>query len=479
MKQVDRYKPFINIGCGLDIPGAFFVVGTRGETITMGGMPNLSAVVGGPNTFKSTLLHYMTTTAADRVVATCGTRIHTYDTEQNIHIDRLHGLASHTKYLLNELINDPSIWHVTDKANYLADVWYENIKKEYYDSKIKNAKDLMVKCPFSETPGGPEFEMIAPSFTQIDSFSEITTSDVMKLMEDNQLGDSGGNTIHMRQGLSKVRLIMEMPYITSRANEFVAITAHVGKEGPQMQTGPIALPPQKRLQHLKQGDKIKGVTDKFFFLLQSCWYVLSSGNLLDKDKEPKFPLEGYDYSLDLHLLSLKQLRSKSGASGVPVDIIVSQSQGVLEHLSLLNFLRESNNFGLDGNDRNYASTFLPDVKLQRTNVRGKLNKNPALRRAVEIAADMMQIYIYHPEMRNYIVSPQELYSGLTQLGYEWDTILNKTRNWWTPNETKYTLDTHFLSTMDLLKMLKGEYHPYWLEDDKKTIKEEYAKVNSI
>ena len=52
-------------------------------------------------------------------------------------------------------------------------------------------------------------------------------------------------------------------------------------------------------------------------------------------------------------------------------------------------------------------------------------------------------------------------------------ILSHTRGWWTIEGMHK--DTLFLSTMDLLKMRKGLYHPYWLKDDKKTIKSEYAK----
>ena len=53
-------------------------------------------------------------------------------------------------------------------------------------------------------------------------------------------------------------------------------------------------------------------------------------------------------------------------------------------------------------------------------------------------------------------------------------LLEKTRGWWTledlPEEAKTEEHhLHFLSTMDLLKMRVGEYHPYWLAEDKVTI----------
>ena len=52
-------------------------------------------------------------------------------------------------------------------------------------------------------------------------------------------------------------------------------------------------------------------------------------------------------------------------------------------------------------------------------------------------------------------------------------ILHLTRGW-TPLLGEH-MDTLELSTFDLLRMRRGEYHPYWLEADKKTIKKEWAK----
>jgi hypothetical protein len=45
-------------------------------------------------------------------------------------------------------------------------------------------------------------------------------------------------------------------------------------------------------------------------------------------------------------------------------------------------------------------------------------------------------------------------------------LLN-TRGWWTLDNDKQ--EVPFLSTLDLLRMRKGLYHPYWLAEDKRTI----------
>ena len=69
-------------------------------------------------------------------------------------------------------------------------------------------------------------------------------------------------------------------------------------------------------------------------------------------------------------------------------------------------------------------------------------------------------------------TPAELYEDLKKKGYDWNILLN-TRGWWTIENDKHLIP--FLSTRDLLNMRAGTYHPYWLEDDKKTIKKDFIK----
>jgi hypothetical protein len=63
-------------------------------------------------------------------------------------------------------------------------------------------------------------------------------------------------------------------------------------------------------------------------------------------------------------------------------------------------------------------------------------------------------------------TPKQLHDDLVALGYDWDVLL-KTRGWWSMDNDSQDLPP-FLSTMDLLRMRKGLYHPYWLAEDKKT-----------
>jgi len=72
-----------------------------------------------------------------------------------------------------------------------------------------------------------------------------------------------------------------------------------------------------------------------------------------------------------------------------------------------------------------------------------------------------------------LCTPLELYTDLKEMGYDWDVLL-QTREYWIPDQYSTTV-IPFCSVMDLLKMRKGLYTPYWLDDDKK-IKKAYAKL---
>jgi hypothetical protein len=157
---------------------------------------------------------------------------------------------------------------------------------------------------------------------------------------------------------------------------------------------------------------------------------------------------------------LKQLRSKSGPSGNTIEIIVSQTEGVLPGLTEFNYIKDSGRFGLNGSLQNYALDIYPECKLSRTTVRGKLDKDSKLRRAMNITSELCQIQEYFKAQSEYFCTPAELYKDLKELGYDWDMILSQTRGWWTVNNEIHPLK--FLSAMDLLRMRKGEYKPYWL-----------------
>ena len=455
-------KPSINIGACLDIPTGAAHEGMYGETIINGGLAAVTGVVGTGNKFKSTFEHYMNLTALDRILYATTSSYGLYDTEMNVNEQGLRRLYQRYMRLNNPDIIDNGIWEITDKVQYYANEWFE-IYKTFLNNKRKAGDKLRLDTPFLDRDGKTLMKFIIVTLQAIDSFSEFETADVAKILDDNELGESGGNTVHMRQGLAKTRFLMELPTLAMGAAGYTTLTAHVGKEI-VMASGPMTPQPTKKLQHQKAGDKIKGVTDRFFFLMLNCWDNQAAKPLINQGtKGAEYPRMGEDtieLDPDLNIVSTKQLRGKNGLTGYTIDLLVSQSEGILPELTEFHYCKTNDRWGLNGSDRNYSLALKPDVSLQRTTVRTKLQTDPALARAMNIQSEMLQIKQFWPGFdKELMCTPQQLFDDLKSQGYDWDQLL-ATRGWWTYNNDKHPIP--FLSTIDLLRMRKNLYKPYWM-----------------
>ena len=455
-------KPSINIGALLDIPTGTAHEGKYGETIINGGLAAVTGIVGTGNKFKSTFEHYQNLTALDRVLSVTQSSYGLYDTEMNVNEQGLRRLYARYPRLNNPDIIDAGIWEITDKVQYYANEWFE-IYKTFLNNKRKMGDKVRLDTPFLDRDGKTLMKFIIPTFQAIDSFSEFETADVAKILDDNELGDAGGNTVHMRQGLAKTRFLMELPALAMGAAGYTTLTAHVGKEI-VMASGPMTPQPTKKLQHQKAGDKIKGVTDRFFFLMLNCWDNQNAKPLINQGTKgaeyPRMGEEVIELDPDLNIVTTKQLRGKNGITGYSIDLLVSQSEGILPELTEFHYCKTNDRWGLNGNDRNYQLALRPDVNLMRTTVRTKLQEDPLLARAMNITAELLQIKQFWPGFdKELLCTPQELYEDLKKMGYDWDQLL-ATRGWWTFNNDKHPIP--FLSSIDLLRMRKGLYKPYWM-----------------
>lgn len=460
-------KVMINIGATLDISTGTYIEGRHGEHILNGGLSTLTGVVGTGNMFKSTFMHYMTFTAMARMA---GSRGAAYDTEVNIQEWHLKSQIARIEDFHGEDIIDTGRWIITDKTVYSGNEWHTK-QKAFLENKKKNEAKFQVATPFWNREHNGPFMMTMPTFSEVDSFSEFETDDVIEIQDKNELGDSGANTMHMRQGLAKMRFLMEAPRLNCGSYNYLLMTAHIGKETTLQNAGPGGQVPIQKLKHLKNGDKIKGVTDKFTFMTHNCWHCYDAKPKMAADGlGPLYPRDSSDkakYDTDLNEVCVRNLRSKSGISGMTQVILVSQDEGVLPSLTEFHLIKEGK-YGLEGNDRNYALMLLPEVTLSRTTVRSKIDADPKLRRALNITSEMFQMEsLWHDLPEGLMCSPKELYEDLKKAGYDWDILL-ATRGWWTYDNEKHPVP--FLSTMDLLRMRKGLYHPYWLAEDKKTVK---------
>lgn len=468
-KQIPSVKIMLSVGCLFDIPTGTYLDGVHGEKILNGGIGNLNGIVGVGNCFKSTITHYIAVTAAYR--AHNESRLYTYDTETNMHPWHLGDLS---KYATGEDWVDSGRWSITDNSIYEGDAWYD-IYKDYLQARAKDKKAL-VKTNYRDRDGS-NMMTVRPDTSEVDSFSNFSTSDVVKMQDDNKLGEKGANTMYMRQGLQKSRFLTEMQKLSTSSGTFMMLTAHFGEKMQMDQYSPNL----KKLQYVKQGQDIKGVPPNFTFFMNTCWQAVKSEPLFNNtsDRKPMYPFssdDNHQRDTDLNEVTLLQLRCKSGPSGNEIKIIVSQTQGVLPSLSEFHYLKTNGRFGLPGNDQNYACSLLPNENLSRTTIRSKLQANHRLARAINICSELLQMikmWLPKNEMpRELVRTPDELYAGIQAQGYDWDMILNLTRGYTSFDPNHELLE---LSTWDLLRMCIGQYHPYWLESDKKTIKKEYRK----
>ena len=471
--QIPVVKIMINVGAGLDIPTGTYAEGRRGEHILNGGLAPLTGIVGRGNSFKSTFMHYMFLTAMARLTDQSTGSL--FDTEVNVQEWHLEKLYNRIKEFNGENILETGRWIITDKTLYSGNEWYAK-QKEFLNNKVKNAKKIEVDTPFWNRDRSGPFKMLVPTFTELDSFTEFETDDVIEMQNKNDLGESGGNTIHMRQGLAKMRFLMESTRLNAGSYNYLLMTAHIGKESTMQNAGPAGQVPITKLKYLKNGDSIKGTTDKFTFITHNCWHCYNATPLINQGtKGPEYPRDSSDNTTldtDLNILSIRNLRSKSGASGMAQTIIVSQDEGILPSLTEFHNIKENGRYGISGNNTSYALDLYPEVTLMRTTVRGKIDTDPKLRRALNITSEMFQMdTLWRGDISDIMCTPKELYDGLKALGYDWENELLYSRGWWTLDE-KGKLP--FLSTMDLLRMRKGLYFPYWMNDDK-TRKPGYIK----
>lgn len=470
IEPIPDLKFIYNVGATLDIPTGKYKKGKYGESILNGGIPNITGIIGIGNTFKSVISYYLLLTVLGRYSESTG---QIYDTEVNIaDYDRIRNLSKIDKNLKDIDIIDSGKLLISDRTISLGNVWFEK-QKEFMNEKIKGSKSITRNSPFVDRE-----TMLIPTFTLVDSLTKFETEKTNSMQENNELGDSDANTLYMKDGQDKKRLINSLIVPVEKANNPFILTAHVSKN---IQMDPRAAP-ERKLHSLKNNDVIKGVTGDFTFLTTICWQCFNSKPLInDSTKQPEYPKSDDEYSKndpDLLIISLLMVRSKIGMTGIYTEIIVSQTEGVLPTLTEFHYIKTNERFGIDGTLQHYNLDLLPDVKLSRTTIRNKINQDYKLRRAINITSELCQIkFLLRDIPKDLICTPKQLYEDLKNKGYDWDILLN-TRGWWTYDNDKQPLQ--FLSTMDLLRMRLPEtderyYFPYWLDKDKVTILSKHKK----
>jgi len=464
-KKAASIRPMWNIGALFDIQTGKYYKGKHGESILCGGLNHFTGVAGLPNMFKTVISLFQLGSVMNRVSLAI---MMAHDSENTLSPGRIQNVFRQFPELFGTDLVDGGRLLFTDATVYNGNEWW-NVMREYANDR-RNDKSILVTTPFVDENTGELIKVPSPTLSFLDSLSGLQTEGIMNMYEKADVGHKDLNMVAMKGAGAKSQLIDQVTGVTGGSGLHILMTAHVGQEY-QLD---MYKPNVKRLKFLKGDLKLKKVPENFSFLTANCWYCVSLMPMLDADKAPEFPRDDEDDlkgDTDLICINLVNLRGKSGPSGIPFEVVVSQSEGLKPELTEFIYCKGYEYYGIsdkDGNKAkgkpNYRLDLYPQQNLTRKTTRRLLETDPRLQRAMNITAELcMMRNLWHDLPEGLLCTPKELYSDIVAAGYDWDLLLD-TRGFWLPLEEKGTYaDIPFLSTMDLLNMRAGTYRPYWYD----------------
>lgn len=473
MSFADRYKkkavgfyPQPNTGTVLDISAGNWVRGHKGQWILNGGFALFWVIAALPNMFKSALAAAY---SAAVLRAFLQSQMHVHDTETTMvheRVERLTRLAMHIK-LANMKV--PENLMSEGRMFFTSSVDYDgtqitNLLKEFAKDREKNEKkiDLEILDPARDNK---PYKYYVPMIEFWDSLSGLKAESATQMLEEGSVGTKDLNMLAMRVNSGKSQIVEQLPDLTAKHGIYFCGTSHVGQT---YQLDPNK-PNVKVLKHLKGDIKLKRVPENLSFQTGNCYVITAMEPLIHKGtKEPKWPWEQGDkdgHGIDLIKLTLINQRGKFGISGVPLPQVVSQKDGLLPGESNFEYLTDNGRFGLVGDDKKYALALTPDVSLQRTTLRQSFREHWKLQRAALILVEMHWMFTYWTNFDfSLVCEPIQLYEDIKKMGYDWDLLLD-TRFWFMSIEEGKNIP--YVSTMDLLRIRAGLYHPYWYPKTRK------------
>lgn len=457
-----QVKVRYNTSLNLDLITGRPQIGRYGDTIVNGGISPYTGVVGGPNQGKSTWV--------DTMGIILNTRYDipylSHNNEAEAQPERAREISwYHTDKFKNfeeEMRKHPT-FKMLDLSAYSAADMHEVIRQLAFERE-KRRDELMRDTPFLDDEG-KVIQVMHPFAHSQDSLSQWQSNVVEAKMDENEVGAKERQTFGLMHGMSKTQMIAEFPTFCARGGMMFFQTAHLGTK---YSLDPYA-PKRKKLEHLAGDIDIKFASNNFTFLPNNLWWVMGNAPLLKKGSDGKYYPEFPDGEVkinkdtDLTLMSMANLRGKSGPSGIPYEMVASQARGIIPYLTNFRYIWESESggqmgFGISGNDKGAWLDIYPEVKFTRWNIRQKAESDPRLVRAIRFTADLC---ILTERIRNYprqnLCTPAELYEALKDK-YDWNMILD-TRDYWTWDH--YTNPVKYLSIYDLLNFKLTGLKPYW------------------
>lgn len=455
-KTADAFIPQLNVHPYLDAFVGSYQDGIHGEKILDGGIMNLVALGGEGNVGKSTILNCFALSAMSHHPSLY---LSTYDTENSFKTVRMERLAERYPSLSEVDWNTgEGSYQLFTTVTHTGDEWHNMVRK-FCKEKEKD-KSQTATTPFKDLKKGGSHLMKSyyPSVFILDSLSKFHAGTIIDKMDKNEIDDKENNNLYMQDGLQKTKLLDELSNTLPRSNTFVLTTMHVGEE-----INMTNQPQRKRLGHMRQGSKFKGVPKNVEFLTNHCWDIMRAAPLYNSDRSAVYyPIKGLDGSVaktDLMEITIQGLRNKSGPSGVPFIILNSQSSGVLWGLSCYHYLTKFN-YGVESPRSNfYELAFYPGKTYGRTTIREEIDNDPRLDRALALMAEIAVCIMYRDEFPNkYRLKLKDIYEKVKERGYDWDKILDS-RGYWLYKEEEEYMDgvKPYLCGMDLIRIAIGEH----------------------
>lgn len=455
-RQAAPFRPMFNVGALMDIQTGRYVKGQKGENILNGGVSAIEGVTGPGNSMKSTFANYRLLMVLLRYVLAMAFVYDTENSSTRLRYQQLAQFLDPTGELSASLSEEIGRFGFTDAAEYDGTQWFAQLK-EIVNERQK--EDKKIPTPFVDRLGNA-ISIFAPAIGLIDSFSQFQSSAVRNKAEKGEVGESDLNAIAMQNANAKSQVLDALPTLTSKGGFSIIMTAHMGDTIVMDQYSQ----PKKKLAFVKNTRKMKKVPEGFTFLTNNLFEITELRPLINQGtKMVEFPRSKEDDmkgNTDLMLATVLPIRTKSGITGIPFELIFSQTDGLQATLSEFWYCKTFDRYGLSSNPTTQFIDLYPDVKFTRNTIRELIKADPLFCRAMQITSDMCQMRnLWHDFSDEYLVTPAELYKGLKEKGYDWEVLL-KTRTYWTFDQ--YTNPVPFLSTKDLLDMYHGTYKPYWM-----------------
>lgn len=460
-KKKQRVIPMPNTGTIMDVSAGHIVPGHKGQSVLVGGLVMFQCIAALPNMFKTTMNSGM---VGITMLAFPKTLKHCHDAEGTMSDSRIDNLVlnsmrqyEHLGYKIPESLQGEGRMFFTTQVDYDATEVFGILKKA---AKERNAdKNNLIEYEILDEETGKPLVWHNPFITFWDSLSFMQAEAAETLMDEGDVGTSELNMLAMRANMGKSQIVEQMNTFPQRNGIYVLVTAHVGQS---YQLDPRR-PNVRTLRYLADNIKLKRVPENLSFITGNC-YVITRLQPMLTNGAPEFPYNPGENEKDTDLVEINvvNMRGKFGPSNIPLSIVVSQRDGWIPYLSNYLYLKSNDRYGFVGNLQNYAFQLTPDIKVQRTNLRQKFRENYRMQVGVYHLMTMHWMITRWDEKKlptKYHCTPEELYNEIKERGYDWDLLLNTRFFHGERNDGKDHVP--YLSTMDLLKMRLGEYHPYW------------------